>query len=335
MPPNAPPFASGDTGSPPGSHHDASGSRYAGSTHDVASRTPPSGNGSNGNGGAASAVVRRPCTLPAAVRAASNDSPVTHCAPHGLDRRRVGLGRSRYRDERVARRGVVGEPAPAERYRRIDALRDAALELRTRRGRGQIAAGAPYRGRRGFQRFVHRAPTRAPAEVRSQRPIERGRRAAAARITIPGVQNPHCDPPVATNAARDRVTRVGVESFHRRHRPARDARGRGDARDPRVAVDEHGAAAALALRRAAVLHRDEAEPLAQDRQQRFPGLDGDIDDVAVAGERHPIRHAHLRLGRIGGWSPAGISWPSRAASSCSPRAAAAATTAAAGPPGTP
>src|SRR5581483_6357368 len=35
LPPNAPPLASGVTGSPPGAHHEASGSRYAGSTHVV------------------------------------------------------------------------------------------------------------------------------------------------------------------------------------------------------------------------------------------------------------------------------------------------------------
>src|SRR5262249_54096651 len=64
LPPNAPPFASGDAGSPPGAHHDASGSRYAGSTQLVVSRTPPGGSGGSGNGDESPTVVRRPCTLP-------------------------------------------------------------------------------------------------------------------------------------------------------------------------------------------------------------------------------------------------------------------------------
>ena len=149
-------------------------------------------------------------------------------------------------------------------------------------------------------------------------------------MTMPGVQNPHCDPPVATNAlakwsrcAGSRPSTVVTD------RPSTRV-GRGDARDPGVAVDQDGAAAALALRRAAVLHRHEPEPLAQDREQRLARLDRHLGGLAVAGEAHPIRHSHLRLGRIGACSLAAISsrWP--AASSCSRRAAATTTAASSG-----
>src|SRR4051794_4756328 len=81
FPPNAPPLASGDAGSPPGSHHDASGSRYAGSTHDVLSRTPSLTGADGARGGTGSTVVRRPCTLPAIARASSSDSATTHDLP--------------------------------------------------------------------------------------------------------------------------------------------------------------------------------------------------------------------------------------------------------------
>src|SRR6185295_18359229 len=81
LPPNAPPFASGVAGSPPGSHHDASGSRYTGSTHDVARRTPPAGHGGSSSGGRLGAVVRRPWTLAARARASVSDGPSTHRAP--------------------------------------------------------------------------------------------------------------------------------------------------------------------------------------------------------------------------------------------------------------
>ena len=72
---------SGDAGSPPGSHHDASGSRYAGSTQPVTSRTPPGGSTGRSSGGRASTVVRRPCTFPARTRASNSDSATTHDRP--------------------------------------------------------------------------------------------------------------------------------------------------------------------------------------------------------------------------------------------------------------
>src|SRR2546430_11965122 len=75
LPPNAPPFASGVDGSPPGSHHDASGSRYAGSTHPVARRTPPGGSSGGGNGGRPPDVLRRALALPPPLRAPATPFP--------------------------------------------------------------------------------------------------------------------------------------------------------------------------------------------------------------------------------------------------------------------
>ena len=201
--------------------------------------------------------------------------------PGGFDGVGVGSRRQRDRDERVARRGVVGEPATAERHVDVDALRRRRL-----RGSPAAAAAATIPSSASavatvasaVDGVVHRAPAGAPAQVRGERAVERRAGAvAAARMTMPGVQNPHCDPPVATNAHANRSRTSGVEALDRRDRPALDARRGGDARDPGVAVDQHGATAALALRRAAVLHRHQPEPLAQHREQRLARLDVDLD----------------------------------------------------------
>ncbi len=157
--------------------------------------------GSNGNGGAASAVVRRPCTLPAAVRADSNESPVTHCAPHArTDSASDSGGRG---TATSASRGAMSSANPPPPSGTNGSTRCATppsscaraeAAARSRPPPPTVAAvvsNAAYTVRQP----VHRQ--RCAASARSSA----GRRAAAARITIPGVQNPHCDPPVATNAA--------------------------------------------------------------------------------------------------------------------------------------
>ena len=93
------------------------------------------------------------------------------------------------------------------------------------------------------------------------------------------------------------VAHGGVEALDRGDRSAVDPGDRRDARDPRLAVDEHGAAPALALRRAAVLRRRDPEALAQHRQQRLARRDLDVDRRAVAGERRPMTsRVHDRAG---------------------------------------
>ena len=105
---------------------------------------------------------------------------------------------------------------------------------------------------------------------------------AATRTMIPGVQNPHCDAPVAANAVGPR-SRVG-EPVDRGHVAIGDAGDRGHARDAWRAVDEHRAAAALALRAAAILDRARAEAIAQDLEEGGVSV-RDLDVTTVEAER--------------------------------------------------
>ena len=105
---------------------------------------------------------------------------------------------------------------------------------------------------------------------------------AASRITMPGVQNPHWLPPVATSASAHRVrTRLG-ETVQGGDVPPFEPAGRGDTRDPGGAVHPDGAAPALALGAAPVLGRGDPEPIPQDVEQRravIGHVDGDAVDV--------------------------------------------------------
>ncbi len=98
------------------------------------------------------------------------------------------------------------------------------------------------------------------------------------------MQKPHWEAPVATKASVERFEDFGFEPGQARDRPPCDPGGRGHTRDPGMTVDEHGAASALALRRAAVLDRGDADALAQYREQRLVVVDLDLDLVAVEGE---------------------------------------------------
>ena len=150
-------------------------------------------------------------------------------------------------------------------------------------------------GRIAVDRLVHGLPAGAPAEVRGEGAVEVHAAAScpelvrrATRTRIPGVQKPHCEPPVATKLAASRSrTAASRPSTVVTARPSTARRGR-DARDARFAVDQHRAAAALALGRAPVLHREHAEALAQDREQRLAGRGVDLDLLVVAHELHPM-----------------------------------------------
>ena len=98
----------------------------------------------------------------------------------------------------------------------------------------------------------------------------------------------------ADEGAGECVTRRRVEAFDGGHGAAVHPDRRGHTGDTGVAVDEHRAAAALALRRAPVLGRHEPEPLAQHGQQRLAGSDADLHRRAVAHEADPIGHHVLR-----------------------------------------
>ena len=187
---------SGEAGAPPASHHDASGSRYAGSTHEVASRTP-SGGHVRQRGRTAAAAPRPSCAGPAPCRprsrASSNDA-----RDHPLHPGRAPIDsgerarRQRHRDQRVARRSVVGEGRAAERNVGAHRLRDAAFQLRAA-GRGREITRAADCASIVADRVVHREPTRAPAEMRGQRAVE---------IAAPSARRAHHDARRAEPALR-------------------------------------------------------------------------------------------------------------------------------------
>ena len=148
---------------------------------------------------------------------------------------------------------------------------------------------------------VHRHRCAARARSKSTRRVLPWASAAATRTRIPGVQNPHCEPPRRHEPGREVVAHRGVEPVDGRHRPAVDARRGRDAGDARFAVDQDRAAPALALGRAPVLHR-ERRPIARAAPRA----------TTPPGRRRP-RPAHRRTrtapdaqirsraGRIGGW----------------------------------
>ena len=188
LPPNAPPFASGDAGSPPGSHHDASGSRYAGSTHDVASRTPPGGQSGSGRAAAARVDGRAPALHLAGAGARFEQRlgrRPTAARPRRPRRRRAR--RERHRDERVAR----------ARCRRRTARRRAERRHRRAARRRLRARRAPRRGRRDRVGTVGASPRDRVVRPSASRCTGRGARRApgrdhaarsphATRMTMPG-----------------------------------------------------------------------------------------------------------------------------------------------------
>ncbi len=140
------------------------------------------------------------------------------------------------------------------------------------------------------------------------------RPAAASRMTIPGVQNPHWLPPEARRASAHAVAILVGKPFEGGHLAAADPSKRGHAGHPGDAVDPDRAAAALALGAAAVLHRAEPEPLAQQVEQGRAVV-GRLDVRAVDAERiggsadqlkeEPQPQVRVALGLVT-WKPA--SW---------------------------
>ena len=214
LPPNAPPFASGDAGSPPGSHHDASGSRYAGSTHCVASCTPPGGHARHPVE-QRRAARRRSCAGPApcrrAARASSSDSADDPVQARGLDR--VGASNPAGSGTATsASRGAVSSAngAPPSGTSRPTRCGPPASSAARRAGGVEIAR----RGRRGTDRrrdrVAHRQPTGAPAQVRGQRAVD---------VARPLAREPHDDARRAEPALRSagrRRTRRGARRARRR-----------------------------------------------------------------------------------------------------------------------
>src|SRR5207237_836163 len=183
-----------------------------------------------------------------------------------------------------------------DRHLDIDDLCGTAFELGASRGGSEVALSCPHVT---LDRPVDRQPARATAQMRGEGAIE-----IARPRTGDAHENARRAKPTLRTAGADERTgqpcaRLVVETFDGRDRAAVDALSGGDARDAWFAVDKNRAAAALALGRATILHRQQPQTLAQDRQQRFGGLDGNVDCRAIARERDPIGHLYLRVGRIG------------------------------------
>ena len=166
LPPNAPPLASGVAGSPPGAHHEASGSRYPGSTHvvcNVRCHSP---------GGSSTGQEQRRGRPPALHRAGQ---------PPGLRQRLADVPLAR--PPRAPRRGprrreVVGEPGPTERRRRADQLGRPTFEECPSGARevGSVLRFRPDRAGIEGQHGLHdRLPAGAAAQVGGEGAVD-GRR---------------------------------------------------------------------------------------------------------------------------------------------------------------
>ena len=169
----------------------------------------------NGSGGRSSTVVRRPCTLPARARASASDSATTHSPcldrAHGAGSTRAPAAPRRGR--RVARcrrrnpRSPHGTSAPTRCATppSSSARRAAASNRRDRGDDGTRVLGREARSprRSSASRCSGTGARRARGRRRSGGSLPRAI-SAAARTRIPGVQNPHCDAPVATNASTSR-----------------------------------------------------------------------------------------------------------------------------------
>ncbi len=86
--------------------------------------------------------------------------------------------------------------------------------------------------------------------------------------------------------ARHEPLLVFVDAFQRRDLAPRDRLGRRRARDLRLPIDEHEAAAALPLRLAAVLGRADPEPYPQRLEEGLPRPRLDGYRGTVEGEQH-------------------------------------------------
>ena len=219
LPPNAPPLASGLAGSPPAR----------------TTTRPARGSPARPTSSAACAPNRRAARRAARSAAPSCDDP----APCALEA--PGLGQ-RLADHPLAVRAGAGRRArhPARGRRRSrpaerDVRTDALAPRRPRGGPealladGSTAAASASSSADADDRLDDRLPAGASAQMGEHRLLAppRGaaaarRSSAAARITMPGVQNPHWLPPWSANVA---APCVGVdEPLDRRHRAAGDTR---------------------------------------------------------------------------------------------------------------
>ena len=138
-----------------------------------------------------------------------------------------------------------------------------------------------------------------PARARSPRGWARDSGAAAPRPSsrCPASRSRTVTPrSPRTRPPRSRTS--GGKPLERLHDPAVGTLGRLGARDDGVTVHDHGAGAAGALRRAAVLHRAQATAVPQDVEQRCPGRRLDLDRPAVEREVHRTPRGRSPLDRL-------------------------------------
>ena len=195
---------------------------------------------------------------------------------------------SRHRHEGVGRGEVVGESAPPEGDVATDVLDRAAFDGRPPAGGSQVAGGVG--GRKVHGRLEHAAPTGAAAQVGQKAPgglvLRDG---AAPRRGGQADDDPGRAEPALAGAGGDEGVGPPVslgrrDSLDGRDAPAGDPPGRRHTGHPGGAVDEHGAAAALALRAAPILHAAQPETVAQHLEERRAVL-GNLDLAAVDLQR--------------------------------------------------
>jgi hypothetical protein len=152
-------------------------------------------------------------------------------------------------------------------------------------------------------RINHRLPTGAAAQVREQGLLggitvlvrralgpkalvatDDSRRAEAA-LTSTGCGK--CLAPLGRN--------VGGQTINGGDLAAAHASYRSDTRNPRLAIHQHSAAAALSLRATAILHGTHTHDVTQDIEQRC-GVIFDLDLLAVDRELHSSRHRENATG---------------------------------------
>ena len=126
-------------------------------------------------------------------------------------------------DQCILGRRVVGEPGPAECHMGADRLGAAALQPRplARPVLSDVAESGEIRRtercRRSVRHPVHRHRWAARARCTASTDVRSS--IAATRTMIPGVQNPHCDAPLAVNASAH-ATASGSPSTVVTSRPA-------------------------------------------------------------------------------------------------------------------
>ena len=230
LPPNAPPLASGVAGSPPGRAPRRVGLEVGGLDPGRAQGPGPVAGRQRRAASVSRAVVRRPCTLPAAARASASVSPTTQSRRRASTATRASAGA--VSSAKPPRPRATSGPDPLARCRPRARPAGAAAA----RSRGRRGGDAPERGQ---GRLLDRLPAGAAAEVGEERLVDRGPSAsatplppsAARRTMIPGVQKPHWLAPVAQNASAQR-SRVGVEALEGRDRPPGHPAGRASRRPP-------------------------------------------------------------------------------------------------------